>query len=688
MCLFITLPTRRRVAMILLAAVALSGPFQTSTTAEDVREVGPAVINPDLQYCVRPRADLDEYGGWRGLQGQKTGFFHVEKIGGRWWFVTPAGNVYFALGATMHAKRHGMSREEWERQQIGRLRSWGFNCADEKLRPAPSEPGLPYTINCNLARLGGPPLPIPLTPGLPPWSVFPDVFDPAWPQRCQEHLDKTLKPLADDPMLIGFYLDNEVCLGGWYEAVTNTDLESPARKAFVEVARQYYADKPDQLASDWKQHSVATIDDLMKVKGSPPSVPALKAAWNRAVAERYFGGGVAACKKAAPKHLCLGIRMYNAAPPPPEILAVMSKYCDVISMNLYSPYPDRMLTHVFTLVPMMYGALQRPFMTSEFSYRGGDTAHPNTQGAPPTVPTQTDRGVGYLSYVASMASLPFYIGTVWFCYGDQETQIKWKGYGEDCNYGMIDGHNHPYAVLTEIMRQTNASIYELAADPIKSKNCPLFWRTELLRWDRQYDQRMLKEYGRIDAPPDPFTAMLKSDRQFHHTYWITHQSPSLIVNDLRFFGACQANMIRSTPEGHELVLIGCRGLMTMPKRLWYGDQCTNPDESLPVESNAQVLVRRLDKVGRVRQITLVDGSFFMTDFTRMELRCPGKVPYLDLRFDPDAKALTITSRGSFDRLGLRDVADWKVTWGDKPARVLKPEEYAAPDGMTVFGLGT
>jgi hypothetical protein len=343
-----------------------------------------------------------------------------------------------------------------------------------------------------------------------------------------------------------------------------------------------------------------------------------------------------------------------------------------------------MLTHAFTLVPMMYGALQRPFMTSEFSYRGGDTAHPNTMGAPPTVSTQTDRGVGYLSYVATMASLPFYVGTVWFCYGDQDTEIKWKGYGEDCNYGMIDRSNRPYAVLTEIMRQTNRSIYELAADPVKSKICPLFWRTELLRWDREYDRRMLKEYGRIDAPPDPFTGMLPSDRQFHHTYWITHRSPNLIVNDPRFFGACQANMIRSTPQGHELVLIGCRGLMTMPKRLWLGDQCTRPDESHTVESNAQVLVRRLDKAGRLRQITLVDGSFVMTDFTRMELRCPGKVPYLDIRFDPDAKTLAITSRGPFDRLGLRDVADWKATWNDRPTRVLKPEEYAAPEGMTVF----
>ena len=28
-------------------------------------------------------AELDEYGGWTGIQGEKTGFFHVKKIDGR-----------------------------------------------------------------------------------------------------------------------------------------------------------------------------------------------------------------------------------------------------------------------------------------------------------------------------------------------------------------------------------------------------------------------------------------------------------------------------------------------------------------------------------------------------------------------------------------------------------------------------
>ena len=45
---------------------------------------------------------LDAYGGLAGtgtrLGLRKTGFFHVERRNGRWWFVDPEGNAFFRLG--------------------------------------------------------------------------------------------------------------------------------------------------------------------------------------------------------------------------------------------------------------------------------------------------------------------------------------------------------------------------------------------------------------------------------------------------------------------------------------------------------------------------------------------------------------------------------------------------------------
>jgi hypothetical protein len=43
---------------------------------------------------------FDSFGGFKGLRGKRTGWFHVEQIEGRWYFVTPEGYGFFSLGAT------------------------------------------------------------------------------------------------------------------------------------------------------------------------------------------------------------------------------------------------------------------------------------------------------------------------------------------------------------------------------------------------------------------------------------------------------------------------------------------------------------------------------------------------------------------------------------------------------------
>jgi hypothetical protein len=114
--------------------------------------MSPAVIAPDLPTGEPPRNDLDQYGGWTGLQGKRTGFFHVEKLGDRWWFVTPDGNVYFML-------EMGWADKE---EDAPRLKSWGFNASE-------GGTGMPYAVNVNFFRLDTRPYPVTRLPGLPPW---------------------------------------------------------------------------------------------------------------------------------------------------------------------------------------------------------------------------------------------------------------------------------------------------------------------------------------------------------------------------------------------------------------------------------------------------------------------------------------------------------------------------------------
>ena len=61
-------------------------------------------------------ADLDRFGGWRGLTFEATGAFRLEKRD-RWWLVTPKGNAFLSWGMNhiMPAMvTQGYNRDHWE----------------------------------------------------------------------------------------------------------------------------------------------------------------------------------------------------------------------------------------------------------------------------------------------------------------------------------------------------------------------------------------------------------------------------------------------------------------------------------------------------------------------------------------------------------------------------------------------
>ena len=664
-----TVSIRLILVLLMFAAVAagLAPNVCAAQGGKDEPSMSPAVIAPDLPTGEPLRNDLDQYGGWTGLQGKRTGFFHVEKLGERWWFITPEGNAYFMLEMGWADKK----------EDVPRLKSWGFNASE-------GGTGMPYAVNVNFFRLDTRPYPVTRLPGLPPWVSFPDVFDPEWPVKCAEQAERILDPVKDDPLLLGYYLVNEVCLDGWYEAVTHTEQDAPSRAAFVEVARAYYADKPGDLAKDWETYGITTVDELAKVEGDAPDTPGLKDAWIAAMAERAYSVAANAAKAVDPNHLNLGARMINAPLPAPGILAAMGKYCDVISMNLYSMLPDRLLTQIFTLVPALNTLTGRPTLTTEFSYRGGDTLHPNTMGALPTVKTQAERAIGYMSYVAAMASIPSHLGVAWYKYPDDDLDKPWDEYAEDCNFGAIDAQRRPYAVLTETMRATNAVVYELASDPVRNGQIPLFYRTELTRWDLPLDEMLIGRLARSKQPfVDPLAQQLPEPRRYHAQYWIRHQSPNLTINDDRFVGWCQANMRQTGPDGETLTLINVQAYTTFPRSLWLGPKCEDPDSPMVLESNAQFLSRKIGLDGRLQRLTLADGSYLRVNYEESQLRLDRRVPYLDLRFDHDAKTLAVILRGHANRLGVAGIDGWKVTCD---GTALGAEKISGDEAMMVLAL--
>src|ERR1035438_9359730 len=79
----------------------------------------------------------DQFGGWPNLTGAKTGWFHTQKIDGRWWLVTPDGNAFFSKGVdnvsykteSDNAPKAPADPAAWAKGTSRQLREGNFNTA-------------------------------------------------------------------------------------------------------------------------------------------------------------------------------------------------------------------------------------------------------------------------------------------------------------------------------------------------------------------------------------------------------------------------------------------------------------------------------------------------------------------------------------------------------------------------------
>jgi hypothetical protein len=399
---------------------------------------------------------LTKYGGRADRQAPATGFFRVQRVGDRWWFVDPAGGLFLQAGIGVVTPHPGFGsqqafarlfgdKDRWAATTLDLLRTNGFNgtghYSDRETLSRAKEP-LPYTVTLHLASGFGKQLGI-IHPQPGHMGFAGDCFPalhPGFAAFC-EGACRQLASHKDDPWLIGCFSDNEL----------------PGNPKLLDNALAF--DEADAALSPLRR---AAWDWLRARKGQSATAAAVtdadREAFLEQVYETYFRITTEAIRRHDPNHLCLGPRLYEPVLQNPGIWAAAGRHLEAIAVNYYGTWTPRA-----TDLANWHAWSGKPCLITEFHTKGADTPLANRTGAGWVVKTQEDRGLFYQNYTLALLESKTCVGWHWFKYMDNDpTDTTTDPSNRDSNKGIVTIQYEPYPPLLQRMKAINLNLYPLA----------------------------------------------------------------------------------------------------------------------------------------------------------------------------------------------------------------------------------
>lgn len=437
---------------------------------EELREDG----RRDLAFAETvssPGAGRSRFGGLTGGPELKaTGFFRVEKIKGRWWFVDPDGSLFWSLGVncvgaptgTKVKGREHVFPEPWRGQpsvdlydenlklkygpedwpeenvrvSIARMFDWGLNTVGAWSIPGMEETEkVPYTLIIHTEMRGAGSI-----------GKIPDPFAKSFQDGLEHSLERAAKKHALSPWLLGIFIDNELDWQGGNKLaseVMKSGEGAPARVALVDFLRKRYgsvaalnkawgtdfpdltAIKPDQSEAGTKAYG-RDLDDFMDL-----------------FAEQYFSICRAAMDKYFPNHLYLGSRFHVFNP---IITKAASRHCDVLSVNIYQ----------HGCADFSIDTDQdRPWLISEFHFGMRDLGNLGV-GLTWAADARNQADL-FQAYASEALRHPNFVGAHWFAWNDQG--VTGRGDGENFGVGLVTVTDRPVKTLINAVRTVSKELH-------------------------------------------------------------------------------------------------------------------------------------------------------------------------------------------------------------------------------------
>lgn len=433
-----------------------------------------------VSYAFADNSEIfDKYFGYRKISTEPSGFFRIEKINNRFYLVTPEGNIFISIGindATPtgdYCPKLGYSpyanavkeiygtQDKWLKVTMNRLKEWGFNTIGAWCWSELFKEKIPYTIIMNISHQD--------------WQkgTIADFFDENWKTKIYKDVENICAKNADDPYLIGYFIDNELKWGpDWrgsqsiFSIYLSLPSDAQGKKNLVAFLKNKY--KNISSFNNIYNSTFNTFEELSGIKGLTKKISEDEKEFLGIVAEEFYKTTTNAIRKYDKNHLILGDRFHSMGVPY-EVVKAAGKYLDVISINYYTMGSmEKQIAKVAGTVSLdnfmenYYQITGKPILISEFSFKALDSGLPNTKCAGfPNLKTQTDRADKFEKYVRTAMKKSYIVGYHWFEYTDEPRLGRFDG--ENCNLGIVNEKDEPYEVLVDRMKKMNTNVYDIIA---------------------------------------------------------------------------------------------------------------------------------------------------------------------------------------------------------------------------------
>ena len=460
----------------------------------------------------------DAYGGRLDDQAlHRTGWFHTQKMGDRWYLVTPDGHAFFSLGVNAVASDGGRSyvqgrefmfrdlppdsgswatfygnddsrRAEqgasagigdnhgrwfdfyaanlyrvdgerwpgaWRTRTLDRLQAWAFNTIGNWSDAALGQAHrLPYTRSINIAGDYAN-----VASGYDYWGRMPDPFDPRFVQATEAAVAKASDGVRDDPWLLGYFADNELAWAG-------TGPQGRWGLALGTLAGDPMSPAKQAFIASLKKEYVSPETFAAAWGIAVTSWDALDATGFRAPVPNEAHPAIALdystwLRRYADTYfhtVATAIRRHD-----PHHLFLGGRFAvnTPEAVAACAANCDVVSFNVYADLPQhgfdaaAMRKLDKPVLISEFHFGSADRG--SFGYGVVAVASEAARGPAYARFVAAAADDPQIVGVHWFQYADQPVTGRLLD-GENSHLGLVGITDIPFAGFVDAVRAANLQI--------------------------------------------------------------------------------------------------------------------------------------------------------------------------------------------------------------------------------------